>query len=41
MLGAAPRRKPAIDAMWLRPMIENANQEAKGIPIVQGEGELP
>lgn len=41
MLGAAPRRKPAIEAMWLRPMIENAYKEAKGIPIVQGEGELP
>lgn len=41
VFGAMPRREPAFDALWLHPMIENAYKEAKGIPIVQGEGELP
>lgn len=36
----APRFKPGFDQNWIAPMIENAFKEAKGIPIVQGEGEI-
>jgi glyoxylase-like metal-dependent hydrolase (beta-lactamase superfamily II) len=35
----SPRFKPGFDHNWIEPMIENAFKEAKGVPIVQGEGE--
>jgi glyoxylase-like metal-dependent hydrolase (beta-lactamase superfamily II) len=34
----APRLAANFQSLWLEPMIENAWQEARGIPIVQGQG---
>ena len=36
-----PRAKKTFDAYWLTPMVENAYKEARGEPIVQGEGNGP
>ncbi|MBC7987620.1 MAG: MBL fold metallo-hydrolase [Sphingomonadaceae bacterium] len=41
IFGPTNRRRVAFEGLWLRPMIENAWKEARGIPIVQGEGEAP
>lgn len=41
IFGSSPRRRAGFQPNWLNPMIENAYKEAKGIPIVQGEGTLP
>ena len=38
LFGSAPRDKAAFKSLFSDPMIENAYKEAKGIPIVQGEG---
>jgi hypothetical protein len=36
-----PREKRMFDAYWLTPMVENAYKEARGEPIIQGEGSGP
>ncbi len=36
-----PRAKRMFDAYWLTPMVENAYKEARGEPIIQGEGNGP
>jgi glyoxylase-like metal-dependent hydrolase (beta-lactamase superfamily II) len=36
-----PRAKRMFDAYWLTPMVENAYKEARGEPIIQGEGSGP
>jgi glyoxylase-like metal-dependent hydrolase (beta-lactamase superfamily II) len=41
LFGTTPRLRVLFDAEWLQPMIENAWKEARGIPIVQGQGLLP
>jgi glyoxylase-like metal-dependent hydrolase (beta-lactamase superfamily II) len=41
IFGSTPRRKLGFENLWLRPMIENAYKEAKGQPIIQGDGETP
>lgn len=41
IFGSTPSRRRGFDGLWLRPMVENAFKEATGVPIVQGEGELP
>ena len=33
-----PRAGRLFDAYWVQPMVENAWKEARGIPILQGEG---
>lgn len=40
ILAPVPRLKPMFAGNWIAPMVENAFREAKGIPIVQGEGEV-
>jgi len=40
IFAANPRLKPGFEQNWIAPMIENAFKEARGIPIVQGEGEV-
>jgi glyoxylase-like metal-dependent hydrolase (beta-lactamase superfamily II) len=39
--GSGPRIAATLQSLWLTPMIDNAWKEARGIPIVQGEGVLP
>ena len=39
IFGTTPRLRAAFDPLWLQPMVENAWKEARGVPIVQGEGE--
>lgn len=40
VFGTTERRKTLFKAYWTDPMTENAWKEAKGLPIVQGEGEV-
>ena len=40
MFGTNDRRKRLFKVYWTDPMTENAWKEAKGLPIVQGEGEV-
>jgi glyoxylase-like metal-dependent hydrolase (beta-lactamase superfamily II) len=40
MFGKTERQKALFKAYWTDPMTENAWKEAKGLPIVQGEGEV-
>lgn len=40
LFGTTERRKTLFKAYWTDPMVENAWKEAKGVPIVQGEGEV-
>ena len=39
IFGTTPRLRAAFEPLWLTPMVENAWKEARGVPIVQGEGE--
>lgn len=39
IFGTDERRRRLFKAYWVDPMTENAWKEAKGLPIVQGEGE--
>ena len=39
IFGTTPRLRLAFENLWLTPMVENAWNEARGVPIVQGEGE--
>ena len=39
IFGTTPRLRAAFGPLWLQPMVENAWKEARGVPIVQGEGE--
>lgn len=39
IFGTTPRQRLQFEGYWLRPMVENAWLEARGDPIVQGEGE--
>lgn len=39
IFGTTPRQRLQFEGYWLRPMTENAWLEARGDPIVQGEGE--
>lgn len=41
LFGTTPRLRTLFDVEWLQPMVENAWKEARGIPIVQGQGLLP
>ncbi len=41
IFGTTPRLRAGFQSLWLAPMIENAFKEARGEPIVQGEGLLP
>lgn len=41
IFGTTPRLRAGFQSLWLAPMIENAWKEARGEPIVQGEGLLP
>ena len=41
LFGTTPRLRTLFDIEWLQPMVENAWKEARGIPIIQGEGLLP
>lgn len=40
LFGTTERAKALFKAYWTDPMTENAWKEAKGLPIVQGEGEI-
>ena len=40
LFGTTERRKTLFKAYWTDPMVENAWKEAKGMTIVQGEGEI-
>ncbi len=40
LFATQPRLKPQFQGFWVDPMTENAWKEAKGIAIVQGEGEV-
>lgn len=40
LFGTTERAKTLFKAYWTDPMTENAWKEAKGLPIVQGEGEV-
>lgn len=40
LFGTTERQKALFKAYWTDPMTENAWKEAKGLPIVQGEGEV-
>lgn len=40
VFGTDERKKRLFKAYWTDPMTENAWKEAKGLPIVQGEGEV-
>ena len=40
VFGKTERMKTLFKAYWTDPMTENAWKEAKGLPIVQGEGEV-
>jgi glyoxylase-like metal-dependent hydrolase (beta-lactamase superfamily II) len=39
VFGTTPRLAAAFESLWLTPMTENAWKEARGLEIVQGEGE--
>lgn len=39
IFGTTPRLRGGFQSLWLTPMVENAWKEARGEPIVQGEGE--
>jgi glyoxylase-like metal-dependent hydrolase (beta-lactamase superfamily II) len=39
IFGATPRLRIAFENLWLTPMVENAWKEARGVAIVQGEGQ--
>ena len=41
LFGSTPRLRILFGVEWLEPMVENAWKEARGIPIVQGQGLLP
>jgi glyoxylase-like metal-dependent hydrolase (beta-lactamase superfamily II) len=41
IFAATPRLAAAFQSLWLEPMVENAWKEARGIPIVQGQGLPP
>jgi glyoxylase-like metal-dependent hydrolase (beta-lactamase superfamily II) len=41
IFGTSPGRRRGFEGLWLRPMVENAYKEARGMPIVAGEGETP
>lgn len=41
IFGTTPRLAVAFQSLWLAPMVENAWKEARGIPIVQGQGLQP
>ncbi|MDO1558093.1 MBL fold metallo-hydrolase [Brevundimonas sp. 2R-24] len=41
IFGPSPARQANFQSLWLSPMTENAYKEATGVPIVQGQGELP
>jgi len=41
IFGPTPRLAAGFQSLWLTPMVENAWKEARGMEIVQGEGELP
>lgn len=41
IFGTTPRLAGAFQSLWLAPMVENSWKEARGVPIVQGEGLLP
>jgi len=41
VFGTTPRLRALFDIEWLQPMMENAWKEARGIPIIQGQGLLP
>ena len=41
IFAATPLLARAFRSLWLEPMVENAWKEAKGIPIVQGQGVPP
>lgn len=38
--GKTDRMRTLFQAYWIEPMVENAWKEARGVPIVQGEGEV-
>jgi glyoxylase-like metal-dependent hydrolase (beta-lactamase superfamily II) len=38
LFATTPRAGRLFDAYWLQPMVENAWKEARGVPILQGEG---
>jgi glyoxylase-like metal-dependent hydrolase (beta-lactamase superfamily II) len=40
IFGTDERRKRLFKAYWTDPMTENAWKEARGVPVVQGEGEV-
>jgi hypothetical protein len=39
IFGDTPRKRRLFEAFWLTPITESAWREARGEPIVQGEGE--
>lgn len=40
IFGTTPRLRGGFQSLWLEPMVENAWREARGVEIVQGDGEV-